>query len=223
MNRVRVMSSVDPACCPPSTSTTSIASMLAKSATYGPTGCWRRNLEPSTWRSRSCRHKCRSASVMFRRRCLANVFFSPLLIAPIPTFPRRRGKETSCAHCPISTFPAMRTLRAPQREKEILQSPPPRTGRGILQSPPPQAGEGVEATSLVRRLTTLAGEGGKRCVGFTPPRALRWRNPGRLGSSPWSRRPLPVRRTCLRRCRSRRKQWRRRGPCACPSARTHRR
>jgi hypothetical protein len=59
----RVLSSGPRPCCPPSSSMITFFSKFTKSTTYLPTGCCRRNLNPSICLSLRCLHKCRSVSV----------------------------------------------------------------------------------------------------------------------------------------------------------------
>jgi hypothetical protein len=58
---------------------TSLRSRQTKSTMNGPSGCWRRNLWPSTWRLRNLAHRARSASVMSLRSCLERSRFISLL------------------------------------------------------------------------------------------------------------------------------------------------
>ena len=53
--------------------------------------------------------------------------------------------------------------------------------------------------------------------------ASSWPRPGHRANAPWSRPPLPSRRTCPRPCPGRRRRSRRHGPCACPEAPRRRR
>ena len=59
------------ACCPPSNSMMSLASRLAKSATYPSRGTCRRNLRPDIWRFRSLDQRMASASVCNLRKARA--------------------------------------------------------------------------------------------------------------------------------------------------------
>lgn len=76
-NASRVRSRAASKCWPPSTSTTSALSIHAKSAMYGPMGCWRRKRKPSNWRSLRTFQSLRSASVMSRRNSRARSRFCP--------------------------------------------------------------------------------------------------------------------------------------------------
>lgn len=63
--------SIRSACCPPSNSIASLASRLAKSATYPSRGTCRRNLRPAIWRLRSLDQRMASASVCNLRKARA--------------------------------------------------------------------------------------------------------------------------------------------------------
>lgn len=85
-------------CCPPSTSTINFLSRQTKSTIYGPKGCCRRNLCPSTWRRRRCFHNTFSASVGL----FLNFLACPRFIPPTFILPLKGGGKTSLALARLS-------------------------------------------------------------------------------------------------------------------------
>ena len=79
-------------CCSPSISTIIFFSKQTKSAIYGPTGVWFRNLHPRIWRLRILCHIFFSASVMFFLSSLALLFISCIFsVTPSPTLLHQGG------------------------------------------------------------------------------------------------------------------------------------
>src|SRR5206468_468852 len=83
---------------PPSPSTINFLSRHTKSTIYGPKGCCRRNLCPSTWRRRRCFHNTFSASVGL----FLNFLACPRFIPPTFILPLKGGGKTSLALARLS-------------------------------------------------------------------------------------------------------------------------
>jgi len=82
------------ACCPPSTSMIIFLEKQTKSTIYLPTGCCRRNLQPSNCFPFKCRHNNLSASVPLCLRFLARLTRPwAKLSHPHPNPPPSRGRE----------------------------------------------------------------------------------------------------------------------------------
>ena len=160
------------ACCPPSSSMTTRCARQAKSAKYGPIGCWRRNLCPC---SRPARNRCQSrssASVEDFRSFRAKV--TPLT----PTLSPRCGEreyEMQCGksrsiqwpnpcrdRAPLLLAPPIRLPLAKSRGEGCVDAQRTRSAiRALRNSPSPRiAGRGLgsgapQASSAIRALRIL--------------------------------------------------------------------